>query len=139
MIFSGCTGWIYSGHASTIGTLGYSALVNGFDWDTIFILVLSWFTCWSFYWNSPLTGTLRGTTGGFAFLNISATVLNFSLSPFPSLNSGIAGAGFCSVKIILCGMKCCICAGHLRNVEFFGGNYTVSDILSARVLRVYDL
>ena len=43
---------------------------------------------------SPLTGTLGGTDGGGAFLNISGRGINFSLCEFPSLTSGFSGDGF---------------------------------------------
>ena len=49
-----------------------------------FNLVSSWFTCWSFSWYSPLTGTLRGTSREVAFTNMSAIYLNASLCGFPS-------------------------------------------------------
>ena len=45
---------------------------------------------------APLTGTLRGTTGGVGFLNISARDVNSYLCAFSSVTSGIAGAVFCS-------------------------------------------
>ena len=57
---------------------------------------ISWFTYLGFSWTTSLIGTLRGIAGGMDFLNISARVLNASLCPFPSLASGISGAGFCS-------------------------------------------
>ena len=69
--------------------------MNIFDWDELFIWVLSWFNCWSFSWYAPLTGTLGGTTGGVDFLNISDRDINDYLCDFPSLASGIDGAGFC--------------------------------------------
>ena len=86
-----------STYAYMIGTLRCSTSVNGFDWDAIFIWVLFWFTCWSFYWNYLLTGTLGGTVGFFYFLNIYARILDATLCQFPSLTSGLAGAGLCSV------------------------------------------
>ena len=44
----------------------------------------------------PLTGTLEGTDGGVAVLNISARDINVSLCGFLNFSSGLAGAGFCS-------------------------------------------
>ena len=95
-IFSRCAGWSSSSYASTICTLRGSALVNGFDWDSIFVWFISWFTSCSFSWNKSLTGTPRGTDEGFAFMNISDRVLNDSLCLFTSFTSGIYGVGFCS-------------------------------------------
>ena len=138
--FSRFTGWWHYEYASTICTLRVSTLVNGFDWYAISIWVMYWITCWSFSWYAPLTGTLGGTAGGFAFLNISAGVLNVSVCPFPSLTSGISGDGFCSALIEyrlawnvayvedICGM-----------LIFLGGNSSVSNILSALLLGVYSL
>ena len=115
-------------------------MANVFDWDTIFIRVLSWFTFWSLSWNTYLTVTLGGTDGGFAFLNISARVLNASVCTFPILNSGLAGAGFCIEQIKPCA------ALNVASVEdicgmlnCFGENSTVSHILSALVLGMYAL
>ena len=65
--------------------------MNGFDWGELFIWVTSWFTYWSFFWPTSLTGTLGSTAGVFAFMNISARVLN-DLFPFPSLARGISGS-----------------------------------------------
>ena len=96
LVFDGCTGCSYSSYDYTIVTTRSYELVNGFDWDDIFIWVLSWFTCCSFYCNAPLTGTLGGTAGGLAFMNISASVLNALLCIFPILTSGIVVAGLCS-------------------------------------------
>ena len=96
IFFNGFTGWSSSGYAYTIGTLRVSSLVNGFDWDAIFIWALSWFISLSFYWDTYLTGILGSTTGALAFLNISYRVMNESLCPFPSFTSGLAGDGFCS-------------------------------------------
>ena len=79
-----------------IGNVRSSELVNGFDWDKYFILVDSWFTCWSFSWYAPLTGTLGGAAGEVSFPNISARDFNASLCEFPSLTSGLAGDGLCS-------------------------------------------
>ena len=79
-----------------IGTLQGYALANGFDWYAFFIWFLSRFTFWSFSWYAPLTGTLGGTAGGVAFMNIYDMYLNDSLCEFPGLDSGIAGAGLCS-------------------------------------------
>ena len=95
MVFPECTGWISSGYASTMGTLRGYALVNGFDWDAIFIWDIYWFTSWSFSWNTPLTGTLGGTDGGFEFMNIYARFLNYPLSLFLSLTIRLAGAVLC--------------------------------------------
>ena len=68
--------------------------MNGFSWDAFFIWVVSWFICWSFSLYAPLTGTLRGTSGGVSFLNIYDRGINDSLCEFPILTSGISGAGF---------------------------------------------
>ena len=100
--FSEFTGWSYSGYASTIGTITGSSLVNGFDWDALFILSLSWFTSFSFSWTTSLTGTLRGTAREVGFLNISARFISASLCPSPSFTSGISGAVFCGAQIKSC-------------------------------------
>ena len=65
--FAGCNGWSSYSCFPMIVTLRCSLLVNGFYWDSIFIWVLSWFTCLSLSWNDPLTGTLGGTAEGFDF------------------------------------------------------------------------
>ena len=64
------TGWSSYGYDSKIGNIRGSALVIGFDYGVILILVPSWFTSWSFFWLTYMTGTFGGTAGGFAFLNI---------------------------------------------------------------------
>ena len=94
--FLGCTFCSSSGCSTTIGTLGGSALVNGFYWYASFIWVISWFTCWSFSWYAPLTVTIEDNTGEVVFLNISDRYLNASLCAFLSLTIGSYGAGLCS-------------------------------------------
>ena len=59
----------------------------------------SWFTCWSFSWYSPLTGTLRCTAGDIAFPNISARYLNAHFFEFTIITSGLSGAGLCITRI----------------------------------------
>ena len=74
----------------------------GFDWDTLFIWDLSWFTSLGFSWTTSLTGTLGGAAGGMDFLNISAGVLNDSFYPFTSFTCGLGGAILCSSQIKYC-------------------------------------
>ena len=82
------------GFPMDICTLGGSALVNGrLGCYEFLICVSSWFTCWVFSWYAPLTGTLEGTSGGGSFPNISDRDINYSLWKFPSLTSGMSGAG----------------------------------------------
>ena len=83
-----------------IGTLGGSTWINRqFIWYGFLIFLNYWFTCWSFSWYAPLDGTLRGTSGEVAFLNISARYPNDSLSAFHIVTSGLVGAGFFSARI----------------------------------------
>ena len=77
-------------------TVRVSACVDGIAWDALLSWALSWFTSLSFFWTTPLTGTLRVIAEGLAFLNIFARVLNTSLCPFPSFSSVFYGAGSCS-------------------------------------------
>ena len=62
--FTGCN---LSRYVSTIGNIRGSALVIGFDCGALFIWVPSWFTSWSFFWPTSLTGILEGTSGGVCF------------------------------------------------------------------------
>ena len=94
--FAWFTGRSSSGHAPTIGTLRGSTLVTGFDCGLLFSWVTYWFIYWSFLWPTSLTGTLRGTYGGFDFMNILARVFNASLCPCPNFTKGLASSGFCS-------------------------------------------
>ena len=91
--------------------------MTGFYCGVLFIWVPSWFTYWSLFSLTSLTGTLGGTAGGFAFLNILARFFNASLCPFPNFT-----------KRHLWHMKC-----------FGGGNFAVSGIRSAIVLGMYAL
>ena len=138
--FDGCTCWSSSGYAYTIDTLRGSASEKGFYWDAFFTWVYYWLTCWSFYWYAPLTGNIGGTAGEVAFPNISTRDLNDSLCEFPSVTSGIYGAGLCIAQI-----KSCV-ASIVAYVEdifgmliILGVNYTVSDIRSTLVLGIYSL
>ena len=125
-------------YAYTIGTLRGSTLVNVFDWGTLFIWVPCWFTCWIFFSTTSLTGTLGCTAGGFVLLSIFARVLNSSFCPLPILTRGLAGAGFCSAYIKSCAsQKFASMEDIYGMLNFFGGNFTVFDILSALVLEVY--
>ena len=139
----GCTGWGYSVYVSTIVTLRGSALANRFDWDAIFIWDVSWFSCLSFSWISSLTGTLGGTAwggGGGVFLNISARVINTSLYAFPIFTSGVPGYGFCIAWIKSCGALSVASAEDICGMlNWFRGNSTVSNILTALVLGMYVL
>ena len=85
-----------------IGTIRGYALMNGFDCGVLLIWVPYWFTYWSFFLPTSLTGALGGTAGEFAFLNISARVLNDSFCPFPSLTIRIAVSVLCSAQINSC-------------------------------------
>ena len=58
--------------------------------------LFSGFSSCSFSLTTFLTGTVGGTSGGFAFLNISSRFLNSSLCIFPSLTSGLTGYVFCT-------------------------------------------
>ena len=100
--FNWLTDWSSSGYAPTIGTLRGFVLVTGFYCGVIFIWVPSWFISWGFFWTTSLTGILRGTAGGFAFLNITARVFNASLFPCPNFTKGIAGSVFYIAYIISC-------------------------------------
>ena len=76
--------------------------MTGFYWGALFIWAIYWFTSMSFSWTPSLTGTLGGTAGGMAFLDVSVKVLNTSLLLFSSLISGISGAGLFSAQIKSC-------------------------------------
>ena len=67
ILFAGCTGWISSGYASTMGTLICYALVNGFDWDAFLIWVIYCFTCWSFFGTTPWIAPSEILLGGLLF------------------------------------------------------------------------
>ena len=75
------TGWSSSGYVSTIGNLRGSEFLTGFDYKLLFIWVPSWFTDWSFFWPTTLTGTLGDNSGGFVYLNICDRFFNSSLCP----------------------------------------------------------
>ena len=140
LFFDGCTGCSSSGYIYTMGTLRSFAFVNGFDWDAFFIWVISWFTCWSFSWYTPLTGNLGGTAGGVAVLNISARGLNPSLCAFPNFTSGLGVAGLCGAFFKSCAARIVASAEEIFGVlNCCGKNYTVSDIRSALVFRMHAL
>ena len=77
--FSGFTGWSSSGYISTIDVIRGSSLVTVFNWNSLLIWDISWFSPLSFSWTISLIGTLGGTVGGLDFLNILARVPNASL------------------------------------------------------------
>ena len=77
---------------------------------------------------------------GFDLLNIYSRFLNVSFCPFPILIRGIPGAGLCSAYIKSCAAwKVAYMEDICGILNLFGGNSTVSDILSALVFGVYLL
>ena len=86
-----------------IGTLGGTALVNGyFNWFELLIWFSSWFICLNFSSYTPLTVTLRGTTGGGDFSYIYYRGHNAYLCAFKIVTGQMTGAGFCIVRIKSC-------------------------------------
>ena len=76
--------------------------MDGFALDECLSWNLSCFTSLGLSWTTSMTGTLRGIAGGLALLNIYYRVLNASLCPFTSLDSGFSGAVLCSAQIKSC-------------------------------------
>ena len=72
-------------------------------WYDVLLWFSSWFTCQSFSWYDPLTGTIGGTAREVVFSNISDMDITSSLCEFPGETSGLAGAVLCSKWIRYCG------------------------------------
>ena len=114
---SGCNYWVLFGwifylffdYLTCCSSSGYDSMLvilvvyswsnERFNWYGFIIWFYSLFTCWSFSWYPPSTGTIGGTSGEVAFTNISARDLNDSLCEFTIMTSMLAGSGFCSAWI----------------------------------------
>ena len=87
-----------------------------------------------------MTGTLGGTAGGIAFLDISIRDINKSLCEFPCVTIGISGAELCSKKIISCATLIVVFVEEICGMlNCFGKNYTFSEISSTHVFGMYAL
>ena len=92
--------------------------------------------CWCCF----VCTTLGSLSGEVALSNIFARAINASFCEFPSVTSGLSGAGFCIALIKSCSGRMPSSVDEIFGmINFMGKKYPVFEIRSALFLWMYAL